>query len=713
MEPVVIAHLSDLHFGEKEPEPVWDELVEYLNNTLKPHLVLITGDVVNTPDRELFRRAKEQIDRLQPRSRPEARYRLCPGNHDRFWLGNSAGKSPGWLDKFLGREAEQTNIARPNRGELENFFKGGLVLTPELPFDLDLPSDVSLQASDNSWKIRVLGCDSCEEDIYFAQGVLNVKSIGRLRAAAVADTTVDLVILLIHHHLLPIASLEKEQPSLLSLANVTGMLNAGTALNMLAASHVNVVLHGHEHHPQASRFRTYDAAYGEVAVVSAGSSTGTKTLEGWSMRRARFNVLELLPDRSVLLKEINGEKGYFAEANRPPIHLLNAEDIRRARFLRKATRAVSRDPPRSRLTKVFEFRHDRDGVITETRTDWLIGDAWVMPTQNRTGTPTTATVEMHFGNGQRIERTADFVRTRDGDNSYTAVFDLTNVGGRRFDRVITSWSWEAGAILTQDELATLRDPGEFRKDRKEFVGVEAPESDLEELLLVVKLPEEFAPDYRTVEVWTSSADAPTKWRPNIGLGQLVQSVGRGLFSLRVPFPLPRWRYALCWPIAPGLGRAQDLVDYLTANSGEVHGSICRVLSDKGLPNDATVGLYFRNGNSNVLDLGQCNGKAPNVLEFDEPSGVVRGAWWGRLRTTAPEEKDSSGLFVAGDAYVALVPLRQPGADVFPAAALVRIAIRTPFPHVQNTDEAQVSALRSVIAKASSAWYTASQLRVTS
>src|SRR5664280_1649467 len=186
MEPILIAHLSDLHFGEGDSNAVWDALVTYINDTLKPHLVLVTGDVVNTPDAALFRRAKEQLDRLRPRSTPEDRYRLCPGNHDRFWLGNSAGK-PGFWTRMLGGNDEARNLTRPAHGELENFFKGGLVLTPEFPFDVTLPSGTDQQKGGNSWKLRILGGDSCEEDTYFAQGLLNTKAISDLRATAFGD----------------------------------------------------------------------------------------------------------------------------------------------------------------------------------------------------------------------------------------------------------------------------------------------------------------------------------------------------------------------------------------------------------------------------------------------------------------------------------------------------------------------------------------------
>lgn len=706
MEPILIAHLTDLHFGDKgEDKAIWNQLVAYLNDVVRPHLVLVTGDIVNTPDAVLFERAKDQLDQLRPRSEPQFRYRVCPGNHDRFWLGNNAGKLS-WMRRFLsGRDGNVENLARPLHGELEKSFKGGLVLTPDLPLDLTLEAGDD-QSGTHRWSLRVLGCDSCENDTYFAQGLLSVDSISKLRTAALGNTDVDLVILMIHHHLLPIASLEQEQPDFKSLANVTGMLNSSTALNMLAASHVNVVLHGHEHHRQVSRFRTFDTAHGEIAVVAGGSSTGTKTLEGWAIKRARFNILELRPDRKVVLREIDGSKGYFAESNEPPVELLDAEDVRRARFHRKAAKIGVRNPPRSRLTKLLEFRADRDAMITENRTDWLIGDRWVMHTQNRTGTPTTAYVEMEFKDGQHLQLRSDFVRTGLGDNSYSATFRLDGHSGRSVRRISTSWSWEAGAVLTRDELATIRDPGEFRIEGKEFASVQAPESDLEELTLVVKMPAEFSPNPRSMEVWTFNIDK-SQWEPNVPLRYLVEPLGQGLFSVRVPFPLPRWHYALCWPMAATVGMvAEKWVQYLNDNAATVHAAICQELFGAGgLPDDATVALYVRRENSNGLHCAQSQGKTPQSLSFDEQSGIVRGAWWGRRsRTAAPEGSETSGLFVDGDSYMALVPLLPPDDESAAAAGLVRVSVRSRFPDLAQDDQAQVQALRSAIVRVPWLWY---------
>jgi UDP-2,3-diacylglucosamine pyrophosphatase LpxH len=702
MEPVIIAHLSDLHFGELNSVPVWNTLVNYLNEKVRPHLVLITGDVVNSPEQQLLECAKAELEKLRPRARDNERYRLCPGNHDRFFLGNSAGKKP-WILRWFGDSGR--NLTRPSHHTLETYFPGGLVLDKDLPFDITLSSNGASATNCNLWKIRVLGCDSSESDTYFAQGAITTKSIDTLRTLALADDTRDIVILMVHHHLMPVSALEREQPSLKSLANVTGMLNAGTALNMLAASQVNLVLHGHEHHPQSTKCQTFDAANGGVVVVGAGSATGTKTLEGCEIRRARFNVLELHSDRTVILREVTGEKGYFSMADRYPVQLLSSEDIRRACFLRTATRREERVMPRSRVTKFFEFGSDRDCVITETRTDWLIGENLVIPTQNRTGTPALATVCLEDGSAMK-EFVAKFVPTQSGDNSYTALVELHDAGCRRYDRVTTSWTWEAAGILTEDELITLSDPGEFRRDKKEFVTVDAPQCDLEELMIVLKVPEEYAPDIREIQIWTSNLERPD-WEINEVLKKSAQSLGRGLFSLRVPYPSPNGHYTISWPMVPCLEEVRRNSRSLVGDSKSLHESICESLyGQNGLPPDACVAVYLRDEHVKYLKLErvQTRGLAPDLLTCNEANNVLRGAWWGSLRIIAPDENEMSTLFLQGDKYVALLPLRRYGIQTTPATALVRIALQSPFDDLDpSNDAAQVDALRAILARISALW----------
>jgi hypothetical protein len=220
--------------------------------------------------------------------------------------------------------------------------------------------------------------------------------------------------------------------------------------------------------------------------------------------------------------------------------------------------------------------------------------------------------------------------------------------------VLTTWTWEAGAILTRDEIETLRDPGDFRKDGKEYVGVAAPEIDLEELNLLVKLPEDYAPPRDDVEVWTS-ATANAQWERNEGLTRLVQEMGQASSRCAFLTRLPKFRYALCWHVAPRAQPAGEVTRQLLARSAPVFGGVRDALAAR-LPADARIGLYVRDDSGKMLRLLEGNG-APATIEIDEPSGIVRGAWWGRTRTVIAEPGDPSTLFLAGETYVVFAPLK--------------------------------------------------------
>src|SRR5271156_5280643 len=90
---VKIAHLSDLHFGALGDKAAWNCLLEYLCNEVKPDLVLVTGDLVDTPKRPLFAEAREALENLNEKlgwiKGDPKKYIVCAGNHDRHARGNA------------------------------------------------------------------------------------------------------------------------------------------------------------------------------------------------------------------------------------------------------------------------------------------------------------------------------------------------------------------------------------------------------------------------------------------------------------------------------------------------------------------------------------------------------------------------------------------------------------------------------------------------
>ena len=98
-----IAQISDLHFGASGQNQTWTELSRHLREDVHPDLLLVTGDIVDTPSRDCCAAAKDALEQLcqgiQGKDKP-VNYYLCPGNHDRFPKGSVIGPAQGrscWL----------------------------------------------------------------------------------------------------------------------------------------------------------------------------------------------------------------------------------------------------------------------------------------------------------------------------------------------------------------------------------------------------------------------------------------------------------------------------------------------------------------------------------------------------------------------------------------------------------------------------------------
>jgi 3',5'-cyclic AMP phosphodiesterase CpdA len=70
----VIAHISDLHFGQEDPFAA-DRLLEDLNE-ISPHVVVVSGDLTQRARRKEFRAARDYLERI-----PFPKI-IVPGNHD-------------------------------------------------------------------------------------------------------------------------------------------------------------------------------------------------------------------------------------------------------------------------------------------------------------------------------------------------------------------------------------------------------------------------------------------------------------------------------------------------------------------------------------------------------------------------------------------------------------------------------------------------------
>jgi 3',5'-cyclic AMP phosphodiesterase CpdA len=187
MEPVTIAHLSDLHCGDPHFVPDLMERAIADINALEPDIVICSGDLTTFGFKEEYAQAKRYLDRLECDS-----FVVIPGNHD--------SRNVGYVH-FEELYGARSSVLHKNG-------------------------------------VTVVAVDSTEPDLDHGQ-------IGRGRYAWIEEQfapPADLRIFVLHHHLLPVPGTGRER-------NV--VYDAGDVIECLQRAGVDLVLSGHKHVPYA------------------------------------------------------------------------------------------------------------------------------------------------------------------------------------------------------------------------------------------------------------------------------------------------------------------------------------------------------------------------------------------------------------------------------------------------------------------------------
>ncbi len=187
-QPIVIAHISDLHCGETYFEPNLLERAISEVNELQPDIVVVSGDLTTFGFRHEYQLAREYVDRIECRSLV-----VVPGNHD--------SRNVGYLH-FEELFGERNSVLR----------KEG---------------------------VTIVAVDSTEPDLDNGQ-------VGRGRYRWIEEqfegAGPGLRVFALHHHLLPVPGTGRER-------NV--VYDAGDAIECLQRAGVHLVLSGHKHVPYA------------------------------------------------------------------------------------------------------------------------------------------------------------------------------------------------------------------------------------------------------------------------------------------------------------------------------------------------------------------------------------------------------------------------------------------------------------------------------
>lgn len=691
MGTVRIVHLSDLHFVPGKNAQVWELVRDFVNDTVKPHAILVTGDVTDSAAWPEFELAQQSLNSLRVEPGGDSqKFRIVAGNHDRFlYRGNGPPPGLGWLSR--------RHWPRDKSARFDKAFPGALQVTPRTHCDMLLCASTANRAPVD-WRIRIIGFDSSAHTQWFSQGAVGSADIGMAAKSAANATEHDLVIALVHHHILPIPAVERRKLAdggLMKLLDATGLLNAGALMEALSRTQVDLVLHGHEHAEHQARFTGSDELATSVALLSAGSATGDATLKGWDLHRVHFNVIELDDDRSVWLRQVDGRTGELRfQPRRKP--LLDAGDIRVSRFVRRNRPLADADPksttqlPRSRLRKLVEFRMNRDIQLTECRTEWQVNSRWTTVTTSGSGSAGSAIVEFDWSDGENRAFPVQGEPIGNDPSRIQFSLELPNSSGARLARrVTTRWAWTGAAAFTEAELTMLPSTAKAgpRSRGEEFASVRCTD-EFEELLLSVRMPWQFSPRPESVRVYYEKPESSAQTYAD-ELHSGLDFCGPGNFELRIPYPLPGYRYGISWPVSQRPMRsplAGAFEQRLLQERADAAAVITGQLQQKGWHATCQWAVYLPDGPA-VTRISACmsQGAHPQQILLSDARSVARAAFWGDGIVATPNGNHNRYEILPGECIVGYFALRMRRELTHHALGILRLAfIADP---IMDTDEA--------------------------
>lgn len=251
-----IVHISDLHFGNPCFDwALWGMVKEDIAKH-KPGIIIVSGDIVETPRRKFFKKAKTELDELCEQSN-HAKLILVPGNHDVAIKGN-------------------INLYRLGR----------LLFTKYFDFQ-------------SFWNINgvSIACFDSSYNLLSASGRVNDSEIYPLSNELSNYKTDLLRIAILHHHPLPIPYSERK--GVTEFEPFLVLRNAGTFLQQLYDLDFDLILHGHKHYAHHSKINLKPNRAKEINILSAGSASLRINEPG----RNSYNLLTIYKNGHVDIEE--------------------------------------------------------------------------------------------------------------------------------------------------------------------------------------------------------------------------------------------------------------------------------------------------------------------------------------------------------------------------------------------------------------------------
>ncbi len=362
-EPIRIVHLTDLHYGRHFNDTLWQDAANKII-AMKPRVILVTGDLVDSPFRWYFSLVRRKLETLRGSCQSSCLLYVIPGNHDTrlfglfpvVWLVPLAlailSFSAILLLADLTTSAVILGIAgtiilifRPCVGQFNEMFRDRI---PRLPCPIP-ECNLVLYPFDSATSVANAACGVIKSSQF----------VDAHSSKAVTDGMYKIALL--HHHSLPIPY-NSAQESMLVLAN------AGAFLSEAARLGVRLILSGHKHHQHFSRVtinaETPDQT--ELCVLNTGSPTAGKVpgTHGYN-----FSVIDIHRHGGAKIVPYHSEGGTFGPE---PAFWTEGVEASGKALLRETARL--RNCECKRVSLVVEIGPDGDGrYVSEVRGFRYIG----------------------------------------------------------------------------------------------------------------------------------------------------------------------------------------------------------------------------------------------------------------------------------------------------------------------------------------------------
>ncbi|MGD8911599.1 MAG: metallophosphoesterase [Candidatus Thiodiazotropha sp.] len=253
---IVILHISDLHFGQHDPNKV--KAILGMTKEHQPDIICITGDIVNFPRNKYFIQARNFIQELKN----HCNNIFCtPGNHDALFGLNK-------YKKFIQYDVEYWNSVTIKEKEISIFSIN--------------TTTKNLYHFNNSGYFSYQSQQRFKKHLNQAKKTLGSSKFER-----------SYKIVLLHHHPLPTLTSKYEK--------VLYFKDSGKFLHIAGNELIDLVLHGHQHDPCYYSIN-FNAAHEEesMIILSAGSATKKVNEDRNISATSQVHVVKIHPEQTLV-----------------------------------------------------------------------------------------------------------------------------------------------------------------------------------------------------------------------------------------------------------------------------------------------------------------------------------------------------------------------------------------------------------------------------